>query len=104
MGEEKKRSIIKDRHIAELETWLSTQEAARRMGLSRQGAINLARDSRSPVRAVHVGKHSENERGYWIFDPYSVDQSPEAERKRQKETKNLIARAEGRTPDPNAGS
>ncbi len=100
MSEEKqKRSIIKDRHVEELRTWLSTQEAARRMGLSRQGVINLARDSRSPVRAVHVG-HSAGERGYWIFDPYSVDASPEAvrvaERKKQEETQRLIDRAEGR--------
>ncbi len=100
MNSEKIKSIIKDRHIAELETWLSTQEAADKLGVSRQQAINLARDTRSGVRGVHVG-NSEGERGYWIFDPYSVEASPEAVRvaelRKREEMQRLIDRAEGRS-------
>ncbi len=93
--EKKKRSIITDKQLKELETWLSTLEAARRLDVSRQQAINLARDTRSSVRGVHVGKGSKGERGYWIFDPISVDASPEYERKRQKDRRDLITRAQG---------
>ncbi len=107
MGEEK--SIIKDRHVEELRTWLNTQEAADKLGLSRQGVINLARDDRSGVRAIHLGKHSEGERGYWIFDPYSIEDvlnarigaeeraRAEAERRKREETQRRIDRAEGRS-------
>ncbi len=94
--EKKKRSIITDRQLKELETWLSTREAAQRMDVSRQGAIDLARDTRSSVRGVHVGKGpgAKDERGYWIFDPISVDESPEYERKRRKDRGDLITRVE----------
>ncbi len=92
------KSIIKGRHIEELETWLSTREAARRLGVSRQHAINLSRDSRSPVRAIHVGKSGEGERGVWIFDPASVrtfhlEKQDEAERAKREERDALIRRA-----------
>ncbi len=63
-------SIIRAKHLEELRSWLNTQQAAQRLGLSRQGAINLAKDGR--VRAVHLGA-SGGERGYWIFDPDSVE-------------------------------
>ncbi len=63
-------SIIRAKHLEELRTWLNTNEAARRLGVSRQGVINIARDNR--IRAVHLGA-SGGERGYWIFDPDSVE-------------------------------
>lgn len=93
-------SVIKERHIEELEKWLSTREAARRLGVSRQQAINLARDSRSPVRAVHVGKSSEGKRsgGVWVFDPASVRavgvlKEDEAEREKKEKRDALIREA-----------
>lgn len=108
MGKDEKRSIIKDKHIAELETWVSTQEAARRLDTSRPGVIRLAGDRYSPVRGVHVGKHRKGERGVWLFDPLSIERAvnerlgaeervrAEAERKKREETQRRIDRAEGR--------
>jgi len=60
--------------LIELEDWLTTGQVAKRLGRSRQGILNLARDGR--FRAVHVGKNHEcdGERGVWIFDPESVDE------------------------------
>lgn len=60
--------------LIELEDWLTTGQVAKRLGRSRQGILNLARDGR--FRAVHVGKNHERdgERGVWIFDPESVDE------------------------------
>ena len=60
--------------LIELEDWLTTGQVANRLGRSRQGILNLARDGR--FRAVHVGKNHEGdgERGVWIFDPDSVDE------------------------------
>ncbi len=60
--------------LIELEDWLTTGQVAKRLGRSRQGILNLARDGR--FRAVHVGKNHEGdgERGVWIFDPDSVDE------------------------------
>jgi excisionase family DNA binding protein len=64
--------------LIELEDWLTTGQVAKRLGRSRQGILNLARDGR--FRAVHVGKNHEpdGERGVWIFDPESVEEFAKA--------------------------
>ena len=46
--------------LKELERWVGTTEAAKRIGYSRQGVINLAEDKK--VRAVRTGAG-------WIYDP-----------------------------------
>ncbi len=50
--------------LKELERWVGTTEAAKRVGYSRQGIINLAEDKK--VRAVRTGAG-------WIYDPDDLE-------------------------------
>jgi Helix-turn-helix domain len=50
--------------LRELERWLGTGQVAKKLGYSRQGAINLAEEGK--IRAVKTGAG-------WIYDPESVD-------------------------------
>ena len=50
--------------LKELERWVGTTEAAKRIGYSRQGVINLAEDKK--VRAVRTGAG-------WIYDPDDLE-------------------------------
>lgn len=61
--------------VKELERWMGTGQVSTRLGYSRQGVVNLARNRR--VRSVYVGLEAEERgvgRGVWIFDPESVDE------------------------------
>ena len=58
------RKRIKMPNLKELERWVGTTEAAKRIGYSRQGIINLAEDKK--VRAVRTGAG-------WIYDPDDLD-------------------------------
>jgi hypothetical protein len=49
--------------LKELESWMSTGQVSKKLGRSRQGVINLARERR--LRAVQTGAG-------WIYDPASV--------------------------------
>jgi hypothetical protein len=51
-------------NLKELERWVGTTEAAKRIGYSRQGTINLAEDKK--VRAVRTGAG-------WIYDPDDLE-------------------------------
>lgn len=57
--------------LKELEHWMTTGQAADRLGWSRQGVINLATSRR--VKAVQVGAAHDTGRPAWIFDPESVE-------------------------------
>ncbi len=61
--------------LKELEKWLSTSQAARVLGWSRQGVINLAEQKR--VRAVRTACG-------WLYDPKSVENFAVMERGRKK--------------------
>ena len=50
--------------LTELEKWMSTSQVSRKLGYSRQGAINLAEARR--VRAVKTAAG-------WLYDPDSVE-------------------------------
>jgi hypothetical protein len=50
--------------IKELERWVGTTEAAKAIGYSRQGIINLAEDKK--VRAARTGAG-------WIYDPDDLE-------------------------------
>ena len=50
--------------LRELETWLSTGQVSRRLGMSRQGVIYLAEQRK--VRAVKTAVG-------WLYDPDSVE-------------------------------
>jgi hypothetical protein len=50
--------------LSELETWLSTSQVSKKLGYSRQGAINLAEARK--VRAVKTAAG-------WLYDPESVE-------------------------------
>jgi hypothetical protein len=50
--------------LKELEEWMSTGQVSSKLGRSRQGVINLARERR--LRAVQTGAG-------WIYDPESVE-------------------------------
>lgn len=50
--------------LKELEGWMGTGQVAKRLGYSRQGVINLARDKK--LRAVQTGAG-------WLYDPRSVE-------------------------------
>ena len=50
--------------LSELETWLSTSQVSKKLGYSRQGAINLA-ESRK-IRSVRTAAG-------WLYDPESVE-------------------------------
>ena len=50
--------------LSELETWLSTSQVSKKLGYSRQGAINL--DEARKVRAVKTAAG-------WLYDPESVE-------------------------------
>jgi hypothetical protein len=58
------RKRIKMPNLKELERWVGTTEAAKRIGYSRQGVINLAEDKK--VRAVRTGAG-------WIYDPDDLE-------------------------------
>ncbi len=49
--------------LKELESWMSTGQVSTKLGRSRQGVINLARERK--LRAVLTGAG-------WIYDPESV--------------------------------
>lgn len=51
--------------INELEHWLGTGQTAKRLGYTRQGAINLAEARK--IRSVRTGAG-------WIYDPESVEE------------------------------
>ncbi len=51
--------------MKELESWMSTGQVSKKLGRSRQGVINLARERR--LRAVLTGAG-------WIYDPRSVEE------------------------------
>jgi excisionase family DNA binding protein len=50
--------------LNELERWMGTGQAAEKLGYSRQGVINLAKDRK--IRAVQTGAG-------WLYDPDSVE-------------------------------
>jgi hypothetical protein len=50
--------------LNELERWMGTGQVAAKLGYSRQGVINLAKDRK--IRAVHTGAG-------WLYDPDSVE-------------------------------
>ncbi len=50
--------------LKELETWLSTGQVSKRLGMSRQGVIYLAEQRK--VRAVKTAAG-------WLYDPDSVE-------------------------------
>jgi len=62
--------------LRELENWMSTGQASKRIGRSRQGTIRLAEDGR--IRAAKTGAG-------WIYDPASVEAFAEQERQRKGE-------------------
>lgn len=51
--------------LQELERWMSTSQVSKRLGYSRQGAINLAEARK--IRAVKTAAG-------WLYDPESVEQ------------------------------
>ena len=63
--------------LKELENWMSTGQVSKKLGRSRQGVINLARERR--LRAVQTGAG-------WIYDPVSVADFARRETKRKGET------------------
>jgi len=50
--------------LKQLEKWMSTGQVAKRLGYTRQGAINLAEDGK--IRAVRTAAG-------WLYDPESVE-------------------------------
>ena len=62
--------------LKELERWMSTGQVSKKLGRSRQGVINLARERR--LRAVKTGAG-------WIYDPDSVTDFARRETKRKGE-------------------
>ena len=50
--------------LKELETWLSTGQVSKKLGMSRQGVIYLAEQRK--VRAVKTAVG-------WLYDPHSVE-------------------------------
>jgi hypothetical protein len=62
--------------IKELERWLSTGQASKRLGRSRQGVIDLAEARR--LRAVKTAAG-------WLYDPESVEAFDEWEKKRKED-------------------
>ena len=58
--------------LKELESWLSTSQAAKRMGKTRQGAMWMAENKR--VRAVKTACG-------WLFDPKGVEEVERAKSK-----------------------
>jgi hypothetical protein len=58
------RKPIKMPSLKELETWLSTGQVSKRLGMSRQGVIYLAEQRK--VRAVKTATG-------WLYDPDSVE-------------------------------
>ena len=56
------RSMVK---LKELETWLTTGEAAAMLGRTKQGTINLIKSGR--VRGVKT-------RAGWLYDPTGVEE------------------------------
>lgn len=55
--------------LRDLEDWLTTGQAAKELGITRQRVLAMAADGR--LRAVLVGRNAEG-RGAWIFDPAFV--------------------------------
>lgn len=62
----------------ELESWYTTELAAKALGRSHQGAINLVLDGK--IRGVKVGRAHPASKGCWIFEPESIKKFVEAER------------------------
>ena len=62
--------------LKELESWMSTGQVSKKLGRSRQGVINLARERR--LRAVKTGAG-------WIYDPESVADFARRETERKGE-------------------
>jgi excisionase family DNA binding protein len=59
--------------IAEFEKWLTTQQAARRLGKTRQGVVWLCEQRRLRAARTPLG---------WLVDPESVEQYERRERER----------------------
>ena len=58
--------------LDELEHWLTTSAAAKKLGRSRQGTIDLAKDGR--IRGVQIGARAEDvTKPSWAFDPKSIE-------------------------------
>jgi hypothetical protein len=57
--------------LRDLEDWYTSAQVEKRIGRSRQGVLDLAEDGR--IRAVRVGKNVPGARGFWAFDPESVE-------------------------------
>ena len=55
--------------LKEFERWLSTGQAAKRLGKTRQGVLWLAKDGRLRGVETAVG---------WLFDPESVEEYAKA--------------------------
>ncbi len=62
----------------QLEKWLSTGQVSKRLGTSRQGAINLAENKK--LRAVRVACG-------WIYDPEGVEEYAEKHGRKGKEAR-----------------
>jgi hypothetical protein len=62
--------------LKELKSWLSTGQVSNKLGRSRQGVINLARDRK--LRAVRTGAG-------WIYDPESVEDFARKQNRRGKD-------------------
>ena len=62
--------------LKELENWMSTGQVSKKLGRSRQGVINLARERK--LRAVKTGAG-------WIYDPESVADFARQETERKGE-------------------
>ncbi len=55
--------------LKDLESWLTTGQAAKELGITRQRVLAMAADGR--IRAVLVGRNNLG-RGAWAFDPQDV--------------------------------
>ncbi len=58
--------------LRDLEDWLTTGQAAKELGITRQRVLAMVADGR--LRAVLVGRNQrEHGRATWIFDPASIE-------------------------------
>ena len=62
--------------IKELERWLSTGQASKKLGRSRQGVIDLAEARRLGAVKTAAG---------WLYDPESVEAFAERDKKRRED-------------------
>ena len=66
--------------LRDLEDWYTSAQVEKRIGRSRQGVLDLAEDGR--IRAVRVGKNVPGARGFWAFDPESVEKFADEQQQR----------------------